>query len=77
MNVQKKLGPKSRLGNNGGSRDANSQKILELTENFKGNYPYFVTKMKFWKKIQSFCHKNEMLLKIIAIFIAEMEFCWK
>ena len=67
-----------RRGNNGGSRDPSSHKIFELTENFYGNYRYFVAKMKFWQKLPLFCRKNEMLVKItITIFIAEMEYSWK
>ena len=66
-----------RRGNNGGSRDPGSQKIFEVAENFEGNYCFFGAKMKFWKKLPLFCREKETLVKIITIFIAEMECCWK
>ena len=50
---------------------------FELTGKFQGNYCYFVMKMKFWKKLLLFFRNIEMLVKIFANFIAEMECCWK
>ena len=64
-----------RRGNICGSQDPSSQKIFEFTENFKGNYCYFVAKMKFWQKLPLFCRENEMLVKNIPIFSAEIECC--
>ena len=67
------LGLDSRLGNNSGSLDPSSQKIFELTQIVQINYRYFVAKIKFCQKLPLFCRKNEMFVKIITIFIDEID----
>ena len=53
------------------------RKFWSSQKNFREITPILSQEWSFGKKLLLFYRKNEMLVKIKAIFIAEMECCWK
>ena len=66
--------PNSKLGN---TLHILSQKILELTENFREITAILLRKWNFGKNYRYFVAKIICWLKIITISIAEIECSWK